>query len=30
MDSNLQILLRPNSASHMDAWVDWHLVEGNN
>jgi thiol-disulfide isomerase/thioredoxin len=23
LDTNLQILLRPNSARHMDAWVDW-------
>jgi peroxiredoxin len=30
LDTNLEILLRPNSARHMDAWVDWHLVEGNN
>lgn len=23
LDHNRQILLRPNSASHMDAWMDW-------
>lgn len=29
LDSNREILLRPNSASHMDSWVDWFLVQGN-
>lgn len=29
LDSNRNILLRPNSASHMDSWVDWFLVQGN-
>ncbi len=29
LDSNMQILLRPNSVRHMDAWVDWNLVKGN-
>ncbi len=29
LDSTREILLRPNSASHMDAWVDWYLVQGN-
>lgn len=29
LDSDRQILLRPNSASHMNAWVDWNLVNGN-
>ncbi|NQY11761.1 MAG: TlpA family protein disulfide reductase, partial [Flavobacteriales bacterium] len=24
-----KILLRPNSVSQMDAWVDWNLVQGN-
>lgn len=24
-----EILLRPNSAKHMDSWVDWFLVNGN-
>jgi peroxiredoxin len=28
LDSNRKILLRPNSASHMDSWVDWFLVQG--
>lgn len=25
LDTNRQILLRPNSTGHMDAWVDWFL-----
>ncbi|TVR70872.1 MAG: hypothetical protein EA408_10370 [Marinilabiliales bacterium] len=29
LDSRREILLRPNSVRHMDAWVDWHLVQGN-
>jgi len=29
LDSNRKIILRPNSARHMDAWVDWVLVQGN-
>ena len=29
LDSKREILLRPNSARHMDAWVDWYLVQGN-
>lgn len=29
LDSDLQILLRPNSVRHVDAWVDWNLVQGN-
>ena len=29
LDSDLQILLRPNSVRHIDAWVDWNLVQGN-
>ncbi len=29
LDSGLQILLRPNSVRHVDAWVDWNLVQGN-
>lgn len=29
LDSNREILVRPNSASHMDSWVDWFLVQGN-
>jgi thiol-disulfide isomerase/thioredoxin len=26
LDSKQEILLRPNSARHMDAWVDWYLA----
>ncbi len=29
LDSKREILLRPNSARHIDAWVDWYLVQGN-
>jgi peroxiredoxin len=29
LDSHREILLRPNSASHTDSWVDWFLVQGN-
>jgi thiol-disulfide isomerase/thioredoxin len=29
LDSKREILLRPNSARHMDSWVDWFLVQGN-
>jgi len=29
LDKNRMILLRPNSAKHMDAWVDRFLVQGN-
>jgi thiol-disulfide isomerase/thioredoxin len=29
LDSKREILLRPNSANQMDAWVDWYLVKGN-
>ena len=28
LNSTREILLRPNSVSHMDAWVDWFLVQG--
>jgi thiol-disulfide isomerase/thioredoxin len=28
LDINRKVLLRPNSASHMDSWVDWFLVQG--
>jgi thiol-disulfide isomerase/thioredoxin len=28
LDSKREILLRPNSANHMDSWVDWFLVQG--
>jgi len=30
LDDNRQILLRPNSVNHLDSWVDWFLVKGNN
>ena len=29
LDNEREILLRPNSVSQLDAWVDWYLVEGN-
>ncbi len=29
LDENNEIILRPNSASHADSWVDWVLVQGN-
>jgi thiol-disulfide isomerase/thioredoxin len=29
LDDKLKILLRPNSVSQLDAWVDWYLVQGN-
>jgi len=29
LDSNREILLRPNSSRHADSWVDWFLVQGN-
>ncbi len=29
LDKNREILLRPNSVSQMDAWIDWYLIEGN-
>jgi len=29
LNNKQEILLRPNSASHMDAWVDWYLVQNN-
>lgn len=29
LNTDLRILLRPGSARHMDAWVDWYLVQGN-
>ncbi|MFP4488961.1 MAG: TlpA family protein disulfide reductase, partial [Bacteroidales bacterium] len=29
LDDKRQIILRPNSVSHLDSWVDWYLVEGN-
>jgi thiol-disulfide isomerase/thioredoxin len=29
LDAKRKILLRPNSISQMEAWVDWFLVQGN-
>ena len=29
LDEKREILLRPNSANQMDAWVDWYLLQGN-
>lgn len=29
LDDKQQILLRPNSVSQLDSWVDWYLVKGN-
>jgi peroxiredoxin len=29
LNSNRKIILRPNSARHMDAWVEWVLEQGN-
>ncbi len=29
LDENNEIILRPNSASHADSWVEWVLVKGN-
>lgn len=29
LDSKRKILLRPNSAAHMDSWVEWFFVQGN-
>jgi thiol-disulfide isomerase/thioredoxin len=29
LDANRKILLRPDSVEHMNAWVDWYLVQGN-
>jgi thiol-disulfide isomerase/thioredoxin len=28
LDEKREILLRPNSANQMDAWVDWYLLKG--
>ena len=28
LDNERKIVLRPNSASQMDSWVDWYLVKG--
>lgn len=29
LNNKREILLRPNSVSQLDAWVDWYLVQGN-
>lgn len=29
LDNNREILLRPNSVSHLNSWVDWYLLQGN-
>ena len=29
LDERREILLRPNSVGHLEAWVDWNLVQGN-
>ena len=29
LDKDKKLLLRPNSVRHMEAWVDWNLVQGN-
>jgi len=29
MDGNREILLRPSFVEHMDAWVDWNLLQDN-
>ena len=29
LDNKREIILRPNSVSQLDAWVDWYLVQGN-
>ncbi|MFO8234651.1 MAG: thioredoxin-like domain-containing protein, partial [Bacteroidales bacterium] len=29
LDKKREIILRPNSVSHLDSWVDWFLVQGN-
>ncbi|MBN2214037.1 MAG: TlpA family protein disulfide reductase [Bacteroidales bacterium] len=29
LDNKREILLRPNSVTHLDSWVDWYLVQGN-
>ncbi|MGB4205355.1 MAG: TlpA disulfide reductase family protein [Bacteroidales bacterium] len=28
LDENRKIILRPNSVSQMDSWVDWYLIQG--
>lgn len=29
LDDKREILLRPNSVSQLDSWVDWYLIQGN-
>jgi thiol-disulfide isomerase/thioredoxin len=29
LNNKREILLRPNSVSQLDSWVDWYLVQGN-
>ena len=29
LNNKQEILLRPNSVSQLDSWVDWYLVQGN-
>lgn len=29
LNNNREILLRPDSVSQMDSWVDWYLIQGN-
>ena len=29
LNDKREILLRPNSVSQLDSWVDWYLVQGN-
>jgi len=29
LDDKREIILRPNSVSQLDSWVDWYLVQGN-
>lgn len=29
LDNKQKIMLRPNSAQHLDSWIDWYLVQGN-
>ena len=29
LDEKLEILLRPNSIEHLNAWIDWYLVQKN-
>ncbi len=29
LNNKREIILRPNSVSHLDSWIDWYLVQGN-